>query len=189
MGFTLRNVRDRILETLRTRIPSLPKRLKKLRLPRWALLVPAALILAAWAHSGSRSEGKMSWLAANPPSASAWRDLVLRRGFAPLEDPAWREKAYAEMPENSRAKASAYLSEDHHTLAIREAGDWLYYELKNAPGIARPGAVVSRELWENLGVGWEAYSAFEAAALPILRTAENPVKKAGPWRDPRSIEY
>lgn len=189
MDHTFHHLRDRLLQALRTRIPCLSKPAPKLRIPSWAWILPLALLLSIWAHTGSRAEGKLTWLSTHSPTPESWKEILTRRGFAPLEDPDWREKAYAEMPENSRLKASAYISEDHHTVALRVSGDWLYFELKNAPGKAAPGQVVPRELWEGLGLGWEAFAAFETIDLPIMRTADAPAKKAGAWRDPRSLEY
>lgn len=189
MDHTFYDLRTRVLQTLRTRIPRLPESTSKLRLPRWAWLLALALILSLWAHAGSQAEGRLAWLSSHPPTPESWKELLLRRGFAPLEDPDWREKAYAEMPESSRMKASAYISEDRHTLALRVSGDWLYFELKNAPGKAVPGQVVARELWEGLGLGWEAFAAFEAMDLPIMRTAGASSVKEKTWKDSRSIEY
>lgn len=189
MDHTLYRLRDRLLETLRTRIPRLPKPTSKLRIPSWAWIVPLGLLLSVWAHKGSQEEGRLGWLTAHPPSAESWKEILVRRGFAPVEDPAWREKAYAEMPEVSRTKSSAFVSEDRHTVALREAGDWIYFELKGAPGKGIPGQVVARELWEGLGVGWESVAAFEKIELPLVRTAGEKVKHKEAWRDSRSLNY
>lgn len=189
MDHSLHDLRTRVIQTLRTRIPRLSKSAPKLRVPRWAWILPLTLILSIWAHTGSQAEGKLAWLTAHSPTPESWKEILTRRGFAPLEDPAWREKAYAEMPESSRLKASAFISEDRHTVALRVSGDWLYFELKNAPGKAALGQVVARELWEGLGLGWEAFAAFETIELPIMRTAGAPTLKAKAWRDSRSVEY
>lgn len=189
MDSTLHRLRDRLLETLRTRIPSLSESTSKLRIPNWAWIVPLGLLLSVWAHHGSQEEGRLGWLITHPPSAESWKEILLRRGFAPIEDPAWREKAYAEMPEASRTKSSAFISEDRHTVALRESGDWIYFELKGTPGKGIPGQVVARELWEGLGVGWEAIAAFEKTELPLVRTAKEKVRQAEAWRDSRRLDY
>jgi len=189
MDLSFHRLRDRLLKTLRTRVPGLPKPTSKLRIPSWAWIVPLGLLLSVWAHQGSQEEGRLGWLTAHPPSAESWKETLVRRGFAPVEDPSWREKAYAEMPEVSRAKSSAFISEDRHTVALREAGDWIYFELKGAPGKEIPGQVVARELWEGLGVGWEAVAAFEKIELPLVRTAGPPGRQAKSWKDSRNLDY
>ncbi len=189
MDHTLFRFRDRLLTPLRTRISCVSNAAQKSRIPRWVWVALLALLLSVWAHTGSKAEGRMTWLGTHTPSPESWKDLISRRGFAPIEDPNWREKAYAEMPESSRQSASAYISEDRHTVALRASGDWLYFELKNAPGKGVPGQVVSRELWEGLGVGWEAFSALEALELPKMRVPESTQKSAESWKDSRSIEY
>src|SRR4051812_15728856 len=104
MDISLRRFHPRFLQALTTRFPSLPKNAPKLRIPIWGWALPLAFLLAAWAHHGSQEEGRLSWLTQNFPSLSAWQDVLHRRGFSAIEDPAWREKAYAEMPEASRLK-------------------------------------------------------------------------------------
>ena len=189
MEHSLFRMRSRGIETLRSRIPLVQKLTWKIRFPRWVWLLTAALILSVWAHRGSQEEGRMEWLSTHAPSPETWKDLLTRRGFYPVEDPVWREKAYAEMPESSRLRASALISEDRHTVALRIAGDWIYYELKGFAGKPVPGQIVNRELWEKLGLGWEAVAAFESIELPLVRIPEGPKAAPQKWKDPRELAY
>jgi len=186
MDLTFHGLRDRISKALESRIPRVPKGARPSRIPRGAWIVPVALILAFWANGGSREEGRLAWLKANPPAIETWRSILSRRDFGPIEDPEWREKAFVEMPDLGRARDSALLSEDRTTLALRIEGDWLFFGLaRNGQG----GPTVKRELWEPLGIGWEAVARFDRAELPHFRkTAENP-KNRGDWRDARSLDY
>jgi hypothetical protein len=115
---------------------------------------------------------------------------VLRaRGFEAIEDPEWKEKAYAEMPEASRRNENALVSENHRTIALRANGEWHFFQLGGRDGGKAAGAPVKRELWESLGIGWEAVSMFESLELPVTRTEKSERAVPLEWRDPRMLEY
>lgn len=122
---------------------------------------------------------------ANPPSIESWRGIVGRRGFAPIDDPAWREKAFVEMPDLGRARDSVLVSEDRATLALRTEGDWLYFGLGRSAG----GQTVKRALWERLGIGWEAVARFDRLDLPEFRASGEKPGIKRKWRDVRSLDY
>lgn len=184
MDLPLHAFRDRLFKAVESRIPRLPKYAGKSRIPRWAWLFPAALILGIWAARGSREEGRLGWLHENPPRVETWRAVLARRGFGPVDDPAWREKAFVEMPDIGRSRDAAVLSEDRTTFALRTEGDWLYFGLaRNGGG----GQTVKRELWERLGVGWEAVAHFDALDFPDFKAPEKAEKTE--WRDVRSLDY
>lgn len=186
MDFTLHGLRDRILQARESRIPLLSKWTYPSRLPRGAWIFPLALMLGIWANRGSREEGRLAWLHANPPALETWRAHLLRRGFAPIDDPDWREKAFAEMPDVGRARDSALISVDRATFALRTEGDWSYFKLG---GGKAGGAIVRRELWERLGLGWEAVARFDALDLPLFRKPAEKPGNWGEWRDARSLSY
>jgi hypothetical protein len=124
----------------------------------------------------------------NPPGDGTWSVILAHRGFRAVEDPEWKEKAYLEMPEASRRKDSALISEDHRTVALRLAGEWRYFQLGGTTTRQAAGAVVKRELWEPLGLGWEAVSNLDGIDLPITRmTSHAPAPRE--WRDSRMIHY
>lgn len=177
---------DRILKGLQSRIPRLPVRATKTRIPRGAWILPVALILGMWANRGSREEGRLTWLHENPPRLETWRAELFRRGFGPIDDPAWREKAFAEMPDAGRVRDSALISEDHKTVALRTEGDWLYFGLGMR---GNGGQTVKRELWEPLGLGWEAVARFGGLDLPVFQRAAEKARQKQEWRDTRSLNY
>lgn len=142
-------------------------------------------MLGVWANRGSREEGRIAWLRENPPAPEVWRPLLAARGFGPIEDPAWREKAFAEMPDVGRDRTAALISEDRATFALRTEGDWLYFGLARTDG--NGGQTVKRELWERLGLGWAGVARFEALELPTFKT--KPKSRALGWRDSRSLDY
>jgi hypothetical protein len=143
-------------------------------------------MLGVWANRGSREEGRIAWLSANPPPLATWKSILERRGFGPIDDTGWREKAFAEMPDIGRTKDSALISEDRTTFALRTEGDWLYFGLaRNGGG----GQTVKRALWEKLGMGWEAVSAFDTLALPEFKKPMDKPKEPTEWRDSRSLDY
>lgn len=187
MDHTFHDFRDRLFQGLKRAIPSLPRGNPQSRLPRWAWILPLSLILAFWANQNSREEGKMNWLKVNPPSLTTWQMHLVHRGFSSLEDPAWREKAFAEMPDVGRKTGVALVSENRYTVAIRTDGDWLYFGLGRIAGSAG-GQPVPRELWEPLGNGWEAVAHFDALELPSLSSV---ISKRGnaEWSDSRSLSY
>ena len=186
MDLPFHDVSDRILETFKSGISRLSKRARKSRLPRGVWIFPLALTLGVWANRNSRDEGRMEWLQANPPALETWRAVLLRRGFGPIDDPAWREKAFAEMPDIGRNRDSALISEDHTTFALRTEGDWVYFGLaRNGGG----GQTVKRELWERLGVGWEAVAHLDALTLPDFKMASDKPRISKEWRDSRSLDY
>jgi hypothetical protein len=146
-------------------------------------------MLAVWAHRSSGEEGRIAWLRANGPSEAAWESFFVSKGFRRIEDPGWKEKAYAQMPEASRKKDSALLSEDRRTAALRLPTEWVFYQLGGIAGGRPPGTVVARELWEGLGIGWEAIAALDRTELPLVRTESGPKSGKAEWSDPRSIRY
>jgi hypothetical protein len=125
----------------------------------------------------------------NPPSDGAWSAILAHRGFRAVEDPEWKEMAYLEMPEASRKKDSALISEDHRTVALRFPGEWRYFQLGGTSIRKAAGAVVKRELWESLGLGWEAVSNFDGIDLPLVRTPPAGPSLPREWRDSRMIRY
>lgn len=177
--------RARISQAFESRLPRLSRGARSSRFPREAWLLPVALILGLYANRGSREEGRLSWLRGNPPTVETWRALLNRRGFGAIEDPGWREKAFAEMPDVGRERAAALISEDRATFALRVESDWLYFGLGRSGGAG--GATVKRELWEPLGIGWEAVARFDRLDLPTFRGVSPPKKTE--WRDDRSLDY
>lgn len=131
----------------------------------------------------------MDWLRENPPSIESWQTLLTHRGYVAVEDPGWREKAHGEMPDAGRNRGSAWISEDRHTVAIRSEGEWLYFALGGAKDGSGGGAVVSRELWEELGIGWEAVTHYMRLELPLIRTRATRRPESREWRDPRGLHY
>jgi hypothetical protein len=128
----------------------------------------------------------MAWLETHPPGIETWKSILFRRGFGPIDDSSWREKAFAEMPDVGRDRNAALLSEDRTTFALRTEGDWIFYGLaRNGGG----GQNVKRALWEKLGSGWEAVDRFERTALPVFRRPEDHPRISAEWRDPRSLDY
>jgi hypothetical protein len=143
-------------------------------------------MLGIWANRGSREDGRTSWLRENPPVLEAWRAILVQRGFGPIDDPAWREKAFGEMPDVGRTRDSALISEDRTTFALRTEGDWLYFGLaRNGGG----GQTVKRELWEPLGIGWEAVAHLDALELPVFKRIDEKPRIREEWRDARSLDY
>jgi hypothetical protein len=111
---------------------------------------------------------------------------LARKGFKPIEDPEWREKAFGEMPDVSRSGGSALISEDHTTFALRLDGDWRYYGL----GVRTTGGqIVKRALWERLGFGWEAFSHFESLEFPQFEASNEKNRKMTDWSDNRRLNY
>jgi hypothetical protein len=185
MDLPFHELRDRFFKTLESRIPGLSKNPGKPRIPRGAWIFPIALMLGVWANRGSREEGRLDWLRNNPPAIETWKSVLRHRGFGLIDDPAWREKAFAEMPDIGREGGATLISEDHTTFALRTEGDWLYFGLaRNGKG----GQTIRRELWERLGLGWEAIARFDGLEFPVFRTAAAPRIK-GPWHDLRSLNY
>lgn len=179
-------LRNRLSETFQSRIWKLPKVSFTSRLPRSVWIFPFALLLAVWANQGSREEGRIDWLRTNPPGTDVWRVLLERKGFGAIEDPSWREKAYAEMPEARKGHDSAFLSEDRTTFAIRTDGDWLFY------GLGRRGAggqTVKRSLWEPLGIGWDAVARFSTSEIPQFLDPHKKEDKNTAGNDPRRLDY
>ncbi len=177
--------RARISQAFESRLPRLPRGTRTARLPREAWLLPLALILGIYANRGSREEGRLAWLKGNPPTLETWRAVLGRRGFGPIEDAGWREKAFVEMPDVGREPAVALISEDRATFALRAESDWLFFGLGRKGGSG--GATVKRELWERLGLGWEAVARFDRLELPAFYGLKTP--KKAEWRDDRSLDY
>lgn len=143
-------------------------------------------MLGVWANRGSREEGRLAWLHENPPRLETWRTVLLRRGFTPIDDSAWREKAFAEMPDAGRSRDSALISENHTTFALRTEGDWLYFGLGTK---GTGGQTVKRELWERLGLGWEAVARFDGLELPVFQKNAEKRRPNSEWHDRRSLNY
>lgn len=189
MDLILHRYRNRILEALRTRLPKVPRIAPAIRLPRWGALLPIALILGIWAHRGSSEEGRIAWLRSNAPSDEVWNAVLDRKGFRPVEDPEWKEKAYVEMPEASRKLGSALLSEDLRTIAVRSGGEWRFFQLGRSDSGKAYGEVVRRELWMPMGLGWEALSTVDRTEFPKFRTRAKGRNVPSEWEDPRRISY
>jgi hypothetical protein len=187
MDHVLQGFRDRISKNLKFAVSRLSRGTSTSRLPRWAWILPVSIILAIWANQNSREEGKMDWLKKNAPTLQTWQILLKDRSFNLLDDPAWREKAFAEMPDTGRKLGVALISENRYTIAIRTEGDWLYFARGRTPG-STGGQTVARELWENMGTGWEAVSFFERLELPTLPRLPNK-RNPGEWIDSRSLSY
>lgn len=185
MDRILHDWRARISQALESRLPRLSRGARPARFPREAWLLPLALILGIYANHGSREEGRLAWLKGNPPTLDTWRTVLARRGFGPIEDAGWREKAFAEMPDVGREPAVALVSEDRTIFALRVESDWLYFGLGRSGGTG--GATVKRALWERLGLGWEAVARFDRLELPAFRSPNRP--KKAEWRDERSLDY
>ncbi len=188
MDLLTHRARNWFRQTFPARILRLPKASSLSRVPHGLWMAPSALMLAIWAHQGSQEEGRIQWLRDSPPTLETWHTMVKDRGFVPVEDPAWREKAILEMPENSRRRGSGWISEDRYTIAVRADGDWLYFAL-GGPKDGSGGSLVPRELWEDMGLGWEALAKFTQIELPRIRTQASRVPERRAWRDPRSIVY
>ncbi|MBC7386435.1 MAG: hypothetical protein H7301_09795 [Cryobacterium sp.] len=190
MEHSFRIFGDRIHQALESRVPFLSAKFRALRIPRWAFLTCLALIGTLFAHQQSQAEGRIHWLRENAPSAATWQSILFRRGFSLIEDPAWREKAVAEMPENSRWKATSLISEDRYWVALKTSGEWAYFRRGGTGTTKFGGQVVKRELWEDLGVGWAGIARIDQMDLPDIHlprsTEPNP---AISWRDSRSIEF
>jgi hypothetical protein len=186
MDFILHDFSSRVRTALESRISELSTRTRTSRIPRGAWIAPIALLLAIWANQGSREEGRLDWLVSNPPTREVWQNLFARRGFEEIEDSAWREKAFLEMPEAGRKKEFLLVSEDRSTLALRTDGDWIYYSRLRA---GRGGQTIKRALWEPLGLSWEAIVGFEALSLPEYRVSAEKTGYSTEWSDPRSLNY
>lgn len=190
MDQSLHELRDRIFKTLESRIPYLSKRAEKTRIPSWIWPLTIAIGLAVWADHGSREEGRMAWLQANPPRLEAWQAILFEHGFGPIQDPAWREKEFIEMPDLARRKASAMISEDHTVFALRTESDWLYFGLARMDGSG--GKSIPRALWEPLGTGWEAFGRFDSLSFPDFSSKPNkstPKRNLEEDADPRRLDY
>ncbi len=184
MGHTLHGFFDRLSKSFKHAVPRLPGGGAKARLPRWIWILPISVVLGIWANQGSRAEGRMEWLKKNPPAYETWQLLIQRRGFLLLDDPAWREQAFGEMPDTGRAQGAALISEDRLTVAIRTDGDWQYNGLGRSKNAGQP---VARELWVQMGIGWEAVAHFERLELPAFPAIGT--KARTNWVDSRSLSY
>lgn len=189
MDFSLRHLRHQLTETFKSGVPVVPEEIKKLRIPFWGWAAPLVFLLALWAHRGSQSEGRIEWLQSHSPSPATWQSILSQKGYGPVEDPDWKEKAYAEMPEASRLKTSAYISENRSMIAVRVVGDWVYFRFGSSGKATVGGQVVNRELWEPLGIGWEAVAKIDELDLPQLAISAKAEIGSSEWRDPRRLDF
>lgn len=189
MDFSLHRIQHRTLEAFQSRVPGLSAKIAKLRFPFWGWATPLIFLLAFLAHQGSQQEGRIEWLVNHPPTAESWQVFLARKGYGPVEDPDWKEKAYAEMPEASRLKTSAYLSENRSVIAVRTTGEWVYFRFVGNGNKAGGGQIVNRELWEPLGLGWEAVATIDQLELPKLEIAKKSEKRPSEWEDARRLSF